>query len=56
MVSALFTAFALIAAGQVEIPESRSSVSNVRSERARTAVAPVRRIRHELDKERSRKG
>ena len=56
MVSALFTAFALIATGQVEIPESRSSMSNVRSERARTAVPPVRRIRHELEKERSRKG
>ena len=56
MVSALFTAFALIATGQVEIPESRTSTSNVRNERVRTAVPPMRRIRHELEKERSRKG
>jgi len=56
MVSALFTAFALIATGQVEIPESRSSTSTVRNERVRTAVPPVRRIRHELERERGRKG
>jgi len=56
MVSALFTAFALIATGQVDIPESKSSMSNVRNERVRTAVPPVRRIRHELERERGRKG
>ena len=56
MVSALFTAFALIATGQVEIPDSRSSTSTIRNERVRTAVPPVRRIRHELEKARSGKG
>ena len=56
MVSALFTAFALIAAGQAEIPTERSSQSHARSERARTVVPPVRRLRYELQRERDGNG
>ena len=56
MVNALFTALAVIAAGQAEIPSSRSSVADMRDERVRAAIPSMSRVRRERAQARSREG